>query len=222
MQEREWAEERARSIARQAALGRRDSGRSVPRSLRTSSSCAASSCRFVEIDEAQAALERRQAAEAAELAIRRQRLEALLAEIVQLSRDAAAEPRRLAQLRALAGSLSEPFDEAEAALARTANERSELEARATSLRHESLAARRARVTLHARLERLRELIESNRQAATVIVARASAAERMADLLRSRAGLARDGRAVAAVRLMEDAVASRDVTRRADTVADDRS
>ena len=207
LQQSEWSEERTRSIARQADL--------VGESQRIGAAIAANEQRlrglvvsFAEIDEAQAALERRQAEEAAELAVRRQRLEALLAEIVQLSRDVAAEPRRLAQLRALAGSLSEPFDKAEAALARTANERRELEARAMDLRQESLAARRARVTLHARLERLRGLIESNRQAATAIVARASAAERMADLLRSRAGLAQDGRAVATVRLMENAVTSR--------------
>jgi septal ring factor EnvC (AmiA/AmiB activator) len=208
MQESEWTEERARSIARQVRLAGelRQVGTAIASNEQLLRRLVVS---FVEIDEAQAALERRQAEETAELAIRRQRLEALLAEIVQLSRDAAAEPRRLAQLRALAGSLSEPFDAAKAALARTADERSELEARAKGLRHESLAARRARVTLHARLERLRELIGSNRQTATVIVARASAAERMADLLRSRAGLARDGRAVAAVRLMEDAVASRE-------------
>ena len=57
------------------------------------------------------------ATRAAEVGSRQQRLEALLAEIVQLSRDESGDPRRLAQLRAVAAALAQPFAEAKRALA---------------------------------------------------------------------------------------------------------
>jgi septal ring factor EnvC (AmiA/AmiB activator) len=199
LQASEWAEERSRSIARQARLA--DELHSVQSAIASNEQrLRGLVVSFAEIEEARAGLRLREKEQAAELAVRRQRLEALLAEIVQLSRDAEAEPRRLAQLRAVAGSLSGPFEAAKAALAETADRRRKLAERAINLRHESLTARRSRVALHARLDHLRDMMGANRHVATTIAARASAAERMADLLRSRAALADDGRSVAAVRL----------------------
>ncbi len=206
MEGRSWAEERARAIARQARLAGdlRQSEAAIAANERTLRGLLAS---FAELDEAKRGLELRQATAVAELTLRRQRLEAILAEIVQLSRDTSPEPRRLAQLRALAGSLADPFAEAEALLAEATGQLHALEERASRLRDRSLAARQARVVLLAREQHLLKLAEDNRQMATVLATRASAADRMAELMRSRAELADAASAVSAARLQGHLAAS---------------
>lgn len=207
MEARTWAEERSRSIARQARLARylRQSEAAIAANERLLRGLVVS---FAELDEAKQDLERQHAEEMAELAIRRQRLESILAEIVQLSRSPSTEPRRLAQLRALAGSLADPFAEAEAALAETIGERGELDERAASLRRQSLAARRVRATLLADQQRFLALAEDSRQIATVLAGRVSAADRMAELMRSRAEMVHDAQAIAVAQSKSRPSASR--------------
>ncbi len=114
-----------------------------------------------------------------EIARRQQRLEALLAEIVQLSRDELGDPRRLAQLRAVTASLAQPFAAAKAALAETRSAEADLEDRLAQLRMASVEARQALDDANARGERLALARSATWLQATETARRAAAAERVA-------------------------------------------
>jgi murein hydrolase activator len=97
---------------------------------------------------------------------KQQRLEALLAEIVQLSRDETGDPRRLAQLRAVAASLARPFAAAKAALAETRAAQASLADRISGIEQVSVDARQALLGAEARADRLARAIDANRLLAT--------------------------------------------------------
>jgi murein DD-endopeptidase MepM/ murein hydrolase activator NlpD len=124
-------------------------------------------------------------ARAAELALRQRRLEGLLAEIVQLSRDEAGDPRRLAQLRAVAAAFAQPFAEARQALAQGRTAVATLDERIAALRRAAVTARQALVEAEARRAWLAADIDRTVAAATEAAARATAAGRGAALAAER-------------------------------------
>jgi septal ring factor EnvC (AmiA/AmiB activator) len=114
-----------------------------------------------------------------EITKRQQRLEGLLAEIVQLSRDEVGDPRRLAQLRAVTASLAQPFAEAKAVLAETQSAQVDLDDRLAQLQMAAVEARQALTDANARGEWLRLTLSATRLRATEAARRAAAAEQAA-------------------------------------------
>jgi murein hydrolase activator len=135
-----------------------------------------------------------------EVESRQRRLEALLAEIVQLSRDTSGDPRRLAQLRAVAAALAEPFAEARRALAESHAAVLALQRREAELLQLSSDARQALVEASTRQSWLGAAIEDTLVAATEAAERASAAERMAARTVARVQRAEQGRRLSAMSL----------------------
>ena len=162
---------------------------------------------FAAMTRSEAELEAGAERQLADVTQKQQRLEALLAEIVQLSRDEAGDPRRLAQLRAVAGSLAQPFAATKAALAETRAARAALVARLDEMAAASIAARQALVDAEARAARLSLAIAANRLQATEAASRGLAASRAA------AGAARRLDEISASRAMAAAVAGPAVTAR---------
>jgi murein hydrolase activator len=114
-----------------------------------------------------------------EITKRQQRLEALLAEIVQLSRDETGDPRRLAQLRAVAASLAQPFAAAKAALAETRSAQADLDDHLAQLQLAAVEARQALGDANARGEWLALARSGTQLRATEAARRAAAAEQAA-------------------------------------------
>lgn len=133
---------------------------------------------MVRRDEAAAALASR--AERA-LALQR-RLEAVLAELMQLDRNEAADRRRIAQLRAIAASYARPFADARAAVATSHATRQAFAVEEEQLR---AAGRRAR-TRQLALERRLAALEAAERAGRLEVTEAVARERAARLDARRA------------------------------------
>jgi septal ring factor EnvC (AmiA/AmiB activator) len=136
----------------------------------------------------------------ADLAMRQQRLEGLLAEIVQLSRDEAGDPRRLAQLRAVAAAFAQPFAEARQALAQSRSAVAALDERTAALHGAAIEARQSLVDAQARQAWLAEDLERTVVAGTRAADRALAAQRMAALAADRFAHATTGRRVPALPL----------------------
>ncbi len=135
-----------------------------------------------------------------EVRTRQARLEALLAEIVQLSRDEAGDPRRLAQLRAVAAALAQPFAEARRALAQSRAERVAQERQEARLRQATGEARQAMVDASTGEARLAGSLAVTLVLATEAAEREVAARRMAALTRHRLARGEAGRRLAALPL----------------------
>lgn len=127
---------------------------------------------------------------------KQQRLEALLAEIVQISRQESGDARRLAQLRAVAGSLARPFATARAALDDSRSARGALDARLAAIAQVSVEARQALVDAEARAARLALAVDTNRRAVTEAAGRQAVAAVAAGLARNRLERVLASRAIA--------------------------
>ncbi len=192
MHEAEWALKRERLVERQARLKRQYTVTLATRqgNERRVRRLAGD---FAAVTEARLKLDAEVDNRLVDVTRKQHRLEALLAEIVQLSRDETGDPRRLAQLRAVAASLARPFAAAKSALAETRAARAVLDDRVTSLQQVSVDARQALVDAEARAERLARAIDANRLLATEVssrqhaatVAAASAARRLDRVVASR-------------------------------------
>ena len=138
---------------------------------------------------------------------KQQRLEGLLAEIVQLSRQENDDARRLAQLRAVAGSLAHPFAAARAALDTNRAARTAIDEQLAAIAAASVEARQAMVDAEARAVRLARAVDANRRRATEAADRlvaATVASRVASLRRDRVAASR---ALAAAQMSSPRVAS---------------
>jgi murein hydrolase activator len=155
---------------------------------------------FAALAEARAAADAVALVRQDEVESRQLRLEALLAEIVQLSRDASGDPRRLAQLRAVAAALAEPFAEARRALAESHAAVLALQRREAELLQLSSDARQALVEASTRQSWLGAAIEDTLVAATEAAERAGAAERMAARTVARVERGEQGRRLSAMSL----------------------
>ena len=155
---------------------------------------------FAALAEARAAADALAHARQDDVESRQRRLEALLGEIVQLSRDESGDPRRLAQLRAVAAALAEPFAEARRALAESHAAVMALQRREAELLQLSSDARQALVEASARQSWLGAAIEDALVSATEAAERASAAERMAARAVARVERGEQGRRLSAIPL----------------------
>ena len=155
---------------------------------------------FAALAEARAAADALTLARADEVRTRQHRLEALLAEIVQLSRDESGDPRRLAQLRAVASALAQPFAEAKRALAESRSVVLAHERREARLLEASIDARQALIASTTRQVWLSDALDDVLALATEAAERAVAASRMATLTTRRLERAEEGRRLAALPL----------------------
>ena len=164
----------ARLVERQARLDREievatASRRGVERTLRRLAAD------YITAGQGVAELEAAIAGQSERVTRKQQRLEALLAEIVQLSRDEHGEPRRLGQLRAVAASLAGPFAAAKGRLGESRRARASLEQRLADIEQASFSARHALAAAEARGERLARLLDANRAQTTEASGRERAA-----------------------------------------------
>jgi septal ring factor EnvC (AmiA/AmiB activator) len=199
MQAEDWRQQHRLLIGRQARL-EQDLARNERSLRRNEAQLRRLAAAIAVADDADARMLRLQGEQQAKMVQRRQRLELLLAEIVQLSRREAANPRRLGQLRAVAGSLSAPYMEAEAALARMIEARAAIAARQDELHASALEARMVRADLLARRQRLTTAVMNNRGLTTAAAARVHSASGVAALLEQRVALARAADELPAMRM----------------------
>ena len=206
MQVSEWALERERLVERQARLERQYTATLATR-LGTERRLRRLASDFVAVTDAMVELDAELDHRLIDVTQKQRRLEALLAEIVQLSRDETGDPRRLAQLRAVAASLARPFAAAKTALAETRAARSALDDRVTGIEQVSVDARQALLDAEARAERLARAIDANRQLATDAWSRQHAATSAWLLAARRLDRVVASRDLATARLAAPAVAS---------------
>jgi|GEM_PF-1915925 len=217
----EWAGERARLIERQARLERQVEAtaatvRGAERRLRRLA------VDYVSLDRQAAELEATLIEQRAAVGRTQQRLEALLAEIVQLSRHGNGDPRRLAQLRAVAGSLARPFAVARAALEESLSARAAVDGRLAELARAGAEARQSMLDAEARAAQLSAAVDANRRQATEATRRLAAADAAAKLAALRREHVIAGRALATVATPSATIASAAATPTAAAVAGSRS
>jgi septal ring factor EnvC (AmiA/AmiB activator) len=143
---------------------------------------------------------------------KQQRLEALLTEIVQLSRRESGDPRRLAQLRAVAGSLAGPFAAARAALDDSLAARAVLDERRAEIEWASIEVRQTMLDAEARAEQLADAVDANRRAATEATRRLESATAVVKTASLRLERVVAGRALATAEMPSASVAATSVGR----------
>ncbi len=166
---------------------------------------------FATLAEARAATAAALDSRAAAVVDLRRRLESLLAEIVQLSRGGG-DPRRLAQLRAIAAALAQPFAEAQQALAQSRAAAAAHDAAEVRLERANIDAQQAFADAAAGQARLAAAIDATTALATTAAARALAARRLAARLAARLEAADEAVRLAALRSVVADRAVLDVSR----------
>lgn len=152
--------------------------------------------RFADLAEERRALDGDILARATEVTRWQARIEAMLAEIVHRSRDDEGDQRQLAQLRAVAASLAQPFADGKAALHEGEARLAGLEGRIALLRDRSRAARQALADGEAREALIEAQARDLRLSASHASARARAAFAMAGTTARRHAAIQESRRLA--------------------------